>query len=73
MTEDDDLIERLKQLPGNRPVEKKEEARDHKDLGTKKAKSLLNYPEVQQAFVDLARSQACVRVLEERDKEPRGT
>jgi len=50
-------------------MEKKEEARENKEVGTKKAKSLLNYPEVQKAFVDLARSQATVKVLEERNED----
>ena len=71
MSEDDDLIGRLKQLPGNRPAEKREEAKEPKEPKAKeeKAKSLLNYPEVQKAFVDLARAQASVRVLEERNEE----
>lgn len=66
--EDDDLIERLKQLPGNRPAEEKDEAKlKDKEPGQReeKARSLLNYPEVQKAFVDLAKSQARVQLLEE--------
>lgn len=71
MSEDDDLVERLKQLPGNRPAEEKEEAKEPKEPGLReeKARSLLNYPEVQKAFVDLAKSQASVQLLEEKNGE----
>lgn len=71
MSEDDDLIERLKQLPGNRPAEEKEEAKELKEPGPReeRARSLLNYPEVQKAFVDLAKSQASAQLLEETNGE----
>jgi len=71
LSEDDDLTERLKQLPGNRPAEEKQEAKELKERWSRdeKARSLLNYPEVQKAFVDLAKSQASVQLLEEKNRE----
>jgi len=71
LSEDDDLIERLKQLPGNRPAEERKEAKEPKEPGPReeRARSLLNYPEVQKAFVDLAKSQAKVQLLEDKNKE----
>jgi len=54
---------------GRRAVGKKEEAKEPKLPGGEKAKSLLNYPEVQKAFVDLAKSQAQVLLLEEKNRE----
>ena len=71
MSEDEDLIERLRQLPGNRPAEGKEESKALKEPGAReeRARTLLNYPEVQKAFVDLAKSQATIQLLEEKNRE----
>jgi chromosome segregation ATPase len=71
LSEGDDLIERLKQLPGNRPAKEREGAKELKEPGSReeKARSLLNYPEVQKAFVDLAKSQASLQLLEEENRE----
>lgn len=66
MTEEDDLIEELKKLPGNRPSEDRETRES--DL---KVRSLLNYPEVQKVFIDLARCNANYWSLTEQFKDLR--
>jgi hypothetical protein len=68
LSEEDAVVERLRKLPGNRKsANEKGEARTWEP--EPKVKSLLNYPEVQQTFVELAKATASIVTLESKARK----